>query len=149
MHTNKMLCIKYLNGLHVRLLKHIADMEVQEGKAKYTSKSALYHFWKMQRKLQVNDLALKSFDFSNNQEINFLHKEEDNGKTYAYLKRGEKQSIEPVSPKEKTRKPKWWEKALETITFGVFKPTLVTLEGGKLQIVSYPVYQRFLVGVTN
>lgn len=145
--SSKLKCIKYPNGLHVRISERLANMEVEAGKATFTTKSALYHFWKTQGRLQANDKTLASFDFSNKQEVNFLHKEEDNGNTYAYLKRGERRTIEPVPPKEETRKPKWWERVLETVTLGVFKPTLTKLEGGKLQVVSYPVYQRFLVGV--
>lgn len=145
-----MKCIKYPNGLHVRVYKHIADMEVEAGKATFTTKSALYHFWKTQGRLQANDNTLKSFDFSNKQEENFLHKE-DNGNTYAYLKRKVREVIEPVPPTTEVidRKPKWWEKVLQKVSLGVFKPqvTEVVEHGIRLKVIKYPVYQRFLVGV--
>lgn len=141
----KMMCIKFPNGAIFRVSQILAEAEVLAGKAVYTTKSALHSFWKTQAKLKSNEKALKSFDFSQNQEANFLHKEE-NGKTFAYLKRGEKRRIEKVPQKETTRKKKWWEKALETITLGAFKPNVVVMEGGELQIVSYPIYQKFYVG---
>lgn len=147
-----MKCIKYPNGLHIRISERLANMEVEAGKATFTTKSALYHFWKTQGRLQANDKALKSFDFSNKQEENFLHKEE-NGNTYAYLKRGNKESIKPVAPATEVidRKPKWWEKVLQKVSLGVFKPkvTEIVKHDIRLKVINYPVYQRFLVGVTN
>jgi hypothetical protein len=144
----KMMCIKFTNGTIFRVSQILAKAEVLAGKAVYTTKSALHSFWKRQAKLESNEKALKSFDFSKNQEANFLYQEE-NGKTFAYLKRGKKRRIEKVPPKETIRKKKWWEKALETITLGAFKPNIVVMEGGKLQIVSYPTYQRFYVGMAS
>lgn len=141
---NKMVCIKTPSGLVFRVSKTLAEHEVPNG-AKYVSKSTFHSFWKEQAKLESNSIALRNVDFSKNQTVNFLNKE-SNGKTYAYLKRKDKRVIEDAPPQETTRKKKWWEKALETITLGAFKPNVISIENGLKQIISYPIYQKFYLG---
>lgn len=144
--TQKMKTIKFKNGTVMRVTETLAQPYLDSGEAHCVPKSTLKSFWKTQARLERNNDYLEKFDFSDKQDKNFLHKEAD-GKVFAYLFRKTKEKVEDIIPEKKEKKLKWWQKLTNTIGITHFEPKEVILEKDKLKLVSYPMYQKFLVGI--
>ncbi len=148
-HTQKMRTIKFKNGAVMRVSETLALPYIESGKAHYVPKSTLKSFWKNQGKLEFNNAYLEKFNFGKDQDKNFLHKE-SNGKVYAYLLRKVKEKVEVITPEKKEiKKLSWWQKLTNAIGISHFEPKEVVIIEGKLKLVQYPMYQRFLVGIQN
>jgi uncharacterized protein YxeA len=151
MEQAKKVCIKYTeSGAIFRVSKQLAKLEVEAGKATYTTKSAMYHFWNRQSKLEANSKILSANNFGKEQTDNFLV--DEGTKTYAFLKRGSKVHYEPHTEEVSKDVPKlkWWQKLLEKVTLGFYKPTVITLPAGDgkfIKQITTPVYQKYLVAV--
>ena len=147
--TQKMRTIKFKNGAVMRVSESLALPYIESGEAHYVPKSTLKSFWKTQDKLEKNNSYLEKYDFSKEQDKNFLHKE-SNGKVYAYLLRKVKVKVEAIIPEKKEiKKLSWWQKLTNAIGISHFEPKEVIIEEGKLKLVKTPMYQRFLVGIQN
>lgn len=143
----KMKTIKFKNGAVMRVTESMALLYIDSGEAHYVPKSTLKRFWKTQDKLERNNTYLENFDFSKEQDQNFLHKEED-GRVFAYLFRKNREKIEEYTPEKKgVKKLKWWQKLGNAIGLSNFEPKEIILQEQGLKITSYPMYQRFFVGV--
>lgn len=143
MRNQKLVCIKFNNGVVIKAPQYIAETQVQSNQAHYVSKSVLRSYINTQTKLERNHKALENYDFSDKQDKNFIHKE-DSGKTYAYLFRKQKMNIEDNwEETADTKRYNWLQKFANKVK-DFFKPTVVPF-GLSKKIVHYPIYQKFLV----
>lgn len=145
MKTEKLITVKFVSGAVMRVSKSLALPFIEKGEAHPVKKSCLKAFWNKENQLQVNNALLQTHDFSKKQDRNFVHKEDD-GKVYAYLFKKERQVIEKYTPEKKeTKKLNLLQRIGNYLGLTQFEPKTVIIENEKIKVISYPMYQRFLI----
>lgn len=143
----KFKCIKYPQGTVIRVPEEIARQAVEAGTAHYVSKRYAKTMHKKVQKITKNQEILEKYDFSKDQELNFLHK--DGNKTYAYLHRKDVVDYVVKNSKEQVKKKSWWQKILAKVDSFLgtkLSPKEVQVTDDLVQITT-PRYQRYLVAI--